>query len=135
MADAKAHERGQTLPLLVLVVVVAAGLIAGVVKLGTNAAQRAAAQTAADAAALAGAVDGEAAARDLARANGAELVDFDERDDGVVVTVRRGRATARARAVASRPSSADCTETPPPWHPVGRTCNKAATFRGGAGGA
>lgn len=136
MADETATERGQTLPLVVVVVVIAAGLVIGVARLGSNAVDQARAQTAADAAALAGAVEGETAARELAASNGATLVSFDERDDGVVVTVEVGRALGRARAVATRPGAGgDCTDTRPPWQPVGRGCNRPATFRGRRGGA
>ena len=64
--------------------------------------QRAAARTAADAAALAGAAEGEAAAREVAAANGAELVAWraEGLDVWVVVDARR-RPRARPRPVAT----------------------------------
>jgi hypothetical protein len=70
----------------------------GLVQVASAASARAATQAAADAAALAGANDGRTAADRLARRNGAELVTYEEIDLDVVVTVRRGRFTARARA-------------------------------------
>jgi hypothetical protein len=92
------RERGQAVPLLALVLLVAAAVLLVVTRLGIGATWRAQARTAADAAALAGAVDGEAAARRLAEANGTELVSFTERGDRVVVVVRRREAQARATA-------------------------------------
>jgi len=56
------------------------------------------ARTAADAAALAGASGGRAAANELASANGAEIVAWEESPDTVSVTVRVGDAIADARA-------------------------------------
>jgi hypothetical protein len=67
--------------------------------MGRVLADRAQARTAADAAALAGAVEGEAAARRLAAANGAELTEFRDLDGGeVVVEVRLDGVSAHARA-------------------------------------
>lgn len=92
-------ERGSATPLLAVLVVAAGGLCLGIGHLGGLATMRAAAQTAADAAALAGVAEGEAAAAALAEVNGAELVGFDEGDDGEVqVEVRLGEARAWARA-------------------------------------
>lgn len=94
----RASERGQVLPIVAAVLVVAAAVALVVGQLGVAAVHRAQARTAADAAALAGAAEGEASARSLAAANGAELVSFAR--DGVVVevVVRYGRARARATA-------------------------------------
>ena len=63
---------------------------------------RARARTAADAAALAGAADGEAAARQVAEANGADLLEIERTGDEVVVRVRVGDLDAYARARATR---------------------------------
>lgn len=59
------------------------------------------ARTAADAAALAGAQVDQAAARRVARANGAELVSFNAVGNGVEVVVRVGQMRARAQAARS----------------------------------
>jgi D-alanyl-D-alanine carboxypeptidase/Putative Flp pilus-assembly TadE/G-like len=63
---------------------------------------RARARTAADAAALAGAADGERAAREVAGANGADLLEIERDGDEVVVQVRVGEVEAYARARAIR---------------------------------
>ena len=91
-------ERGQALPLLAGILVVAGVVALVVADLGVAAVQRAQARTAADAAALAGAAEGEAAAREVAAANDGELLSFvaDRRTVEVVVAV--GRAQARATA-------------------------------------
>ena len=103
------QERGQALPLLAAVLVVAAAAALVVADLGVAAVERAKARTAADAAALAGAAEGEAAARQVAAANGRELVSFTR--DGVVVevVVRAGRAAARATAEGLPPVPAGMT--------------------------
>jgi outer membrane lipoprotein SlyB len=95
-------EAGQAIPLVIGVVAVMALLLVGVGWFGAGLVDAAAARTAADAAALAGAVDGRGAAAELAAANGSELVSFRQIGDDVIVTVRRGRATASARATANR---------------------------------
>ena len=91
-------ERGSFLPLMAfgLAMVVLAALILGAFGRATS--DRARAQTAADAAALAGVVEGEAAAAELARVNGGELLRFQVDDGDTVVEVRVGRSVARARA-------------------------------------
>jgi hypothetical protein len=63
---------------------------------------RARARTAADAAALAGAADGDQTARQIAEANGADLVELERTGDQVVVQVRVGEVEAYARARATR---------------------------------
>ncbi len=70
------------------------------------------ARTAADAAALAGAADGEGAARALAEANGAELVDFDAEGPEVQVRARVGDAEALARATRAVSGAAACRRRP-----------------------
>ena len=92
-------ERGSLLPLLAVILLVAALLAIAVGRLGEAALARAHARTAADAAALAGAADGRGAAETTAAANGARLLVFEHRGRDVRVTVqwRRARATARAR--------------------------------------
>lgn len=94
-------DRGQAMPWLLLVVLMAMTLVAFAARLGPVVDDAAQARTAADAAALAGAVDGEASARGLARANGGELVGFIRTSSGVEVVVRVGEVEARARAVAT----------------------------------
>jgi D-alanyl-D-alanine carboxypeptidase len=63
---------------------------------------RAQARTAADAAALAGAADGERTAREVAAANGADLLEIERNGDEVVVQVRVGEVEAYARARGTR---------------------------------
>lgn len=93
-----AGPSGQVVPLLCLALVVVAGLLVGLARLGSQAATRARAQTAADAAALAGAAEGEEAARSVAAANDGTLVEFVQAGALTEVEVRVGRATAVARA-------------------------------------
>src|SRR5699024_8583153 len=94
----KGSEKGN-ITLVVAALLVVSGLVmAGVIRLGAASAGRARAQAAADAAALAGAADGEPAAAAIAADNAAELTSFETVGDDVLVTVRRGRHTARARA-------------------------------------
>lgn len=105
----RARDGGQALPLGAAMVAVAAVALVALVPAARAVADRARARTAADAAALAGAVEGEQAARDLAGANGATLVDFQRDGDEVVVRVEVGDvdAYARARATARQPTEAD----------------------------
>jgi hypothetical protein len=91
-------ERGQAIPLVVGVVAVAALLLLALVPLSRAAINRAEARTAADMAALAGAAEGERAARELAQANGAVLVDYWAEGSDVWVVVELGDARAEARA-------------------------------------
>ena len=61
-------------------------------------------QNTADAAALAGVVDRDRTeAASAARANGGELVSFDEIGTDLIVSVRVGRAVAQARATIGTP--------------------------------
>ena len=91
-------ERGSATPFVVLALVTAGVLALQVGRLGGAAAARARAQTAADASALAGAAEGRNAARALAEANGARLVDYEELGSDTRVVVELGSATARGRA-------------------------------------
>ncbi|RMH76662.1 MAG: hypothetical protein D6683_09815 [Actinomyces sp.] len=88
-------------PLMALVVALAAGVLYVATLVGPHLDAAARARTAADAAALAGAVDGPAAAGRFARDNGAELVSFTRDGDRVRVEVRIGEARATAEAAAS----------------------------------
>jgi hypothetical protein len=81
---------------LAMVVTGGGALLLG--RMGEAAVARAGARTAADAAALAGAAEGEAAAREVADANGAELISFEVLGEDARVTVRQGQAEAAARA-------------------------------------
>ncbi len=98
--EATDRETGQVVPFMALVVMLAIVAILAVARVGSALDDSARARTAADAAALAGVVDGREAARDMAAANGGELLEF--RSDGRTawVEVRVGGATARASAVA-----------------------------------
>jgi Putative Flp pilus-assembly TadE/G-like/D-alanyl-D-alanine carboxypeptidase len=95
-------DRGQATPLAAAILAIVTVALVALVPAGRALADRARARTAADAAALAGAADGEQAARDLATANGGELVAFDRAGDEVVVRVRVGDVDAYARAQATR---------------------------------
>jgi len=92
------RSRGSALPLLVLGVLMAAGAILLLGRLGGAAVDRASARTAADAAALAGAAEGRSAAAAVASANGARLVAYRERGLDTDVEVSFGKARAQARA-------------------------------------
>jgi hypothetical protein len=76
-------------------------LCLGLGRLGGSATAKARAQTAADAAALAGAAEGEDAARELARANAAEVLDVRTEGADVQVLVRIRDVEAWARATAT----------------------------------
>jgi hypothetical protein len=93
------NERGQTMPLLALLVLLTGGIAVALIRFGATAAHLADAQTAADAAALAGAAEGRAAADELASANGATIDSYavDGGDVDVRVRVADGWARARAR--------------------------------------
>jgi hypothetical protein len=93
------RDRGSALVLVVLVAVaftVAAG--AGLTALSRDLIDVSRARSAADAAALASVEGGQAAAIELATANGATLVSWAQVGSDVVVEVRVGDAVARARA-------------------------------------
>ncbi len=91
-------QRGSVLPLVALLIVAVGGLCVGLGRLGGDAVQAAQARTAADAAALAGAAEGEAAAREVAGANGAVLVAYVQDGLDVEVRARVGDAEVVARA-------------------------------------
>ncbi len=86
------------LPLMALAIVVVGAAALLLARLGVAAADRAGARTAADAAALAGAAAGEAQARDLAAANGAEIERFEADGTDALVEVELGTARAVGRA-------------------------------------
>lgn len=96
-------ERGQALPFVALVVLVAGLVCVGLARLGGAALAAERATNAADAAALAGARAGRAAATEVAAANGARLVSFEAagRDTRVRVLVDGAQAVARARRAGS----------------------------------
>ena len=95
----RSGDGGQTLPLVLALLIVAAVVLLALVPLARAGQQRAAARTAADAAALAGAAEGEEAARAVAALNGAELVEWHAggRDVWVVVVLGDAQAEAKAR--------------------------------------
>jgi Flp pilus assembly protein TadG len=92
-------ERGQSSVLVIGVVAVAVVVLLALVPLAQAARQRAEARTAADAAALAGAAEGETSAREVAAANGGQLVRWNAAgtDVWVEVVVGDARAVAKAR--------------------------------------
>jgi len=94
-------DRGQILPLVLLLIALGAGLAVLVGEFEAVAVERATAT--ADAAALAAATergDGRTVAREFAAPNGAQLMSFTRDGGEVLVVVRVGRARATARAVA-----------------------------------
>lgn len=93
------REGGQATPLVLALIAVIVVVLLALVPLAQAGRDRAAARTAADAAALAGAAEGEAAAREVAAANGATLVSWraDGLDVWVVVVVGEASAPAKAR--------------------------------------
>ena len=93
------RDQGQAVPLVLALAAVIVVMAAALALVGRRAVDAAAAQTAADAAALAAVQGGPAAAKSLAEANGAELIDVSHEGGDTLVTVRVGdrRATARAR--------------------------------------
>ncbi len=96
--EASPHERGQAVPMMVVVLALAGVVLIAIARLGTAADDAARARTAADAAALAGAAQGFAGATELADANGATLVDYTAFGNYVEVRVQVGSAVAVARA-------------------------------------
>lgn len=92
------HERGSTLPFVALTIVLIGVIVILLGRMGGAATARAGARNAADAAALAGAAAGRTAADELARANGAELLDYTEVGNDTQVRVRLGPAEAVGRA-------------------------------------
>ena len=88
-------ERGQALPLVLVIMAAAVGAMLLVGGLGRRSVEGAQAQTAADAAALAGAI-GPPAAEELARLNGSPSADVTGAVGDATVTVRVGGAHAVA---------------------------------------
>ena len=84
-------ERGQALPLVLVIMAAAVGAMLLLGGLGRRAVEGAQAQTAADAAALAGAAEGPPAAEELARLNGSPSADVTGAVGDATVTVRVGR--------------------------------------------
>lgn len=121
------REGGSSLPLLVLGVVIIGGMAVLLGRLGAAATDRAQAVSAADAAALAGAAEGEASARELARANGGQVLKFERKGSDAVVTVEWGTAKAlgRARRIGSD------AERVPGSDPAMAPAMRAAIGRGG----
>lgn len=91
-------DHGQAVPLAAALVAVAAVLVLAIGTLAGEVGDAGRARSAADAAALAGVEAGRAGSAALAAANGATLVSWRRDGRDVEVTVRVGRATARARA-------------------------------------
>lgn len=95
-------DRGQAVPLVLVVVVLAVVATLGIAHLGRSVVDAGRARTAADAAALAGVEGGRAASSRLVAEHGGELVSWSAtggaREVTVTVTVRVGRARATAAA-------------------------------------
>jgi hypothetical protein len=94
-------DRGSTLPFLILTIALVGAIVVLLGRVGGAATARAGARSAADAAALAGAANGRAAAVELAQANGAELLSYQEIGLDTEVRVRLGPAEATGRAQRS----------------------------------
>jgi hypothetical protein len=99
------HDGGQIVPLAAALVGLCCVALLSLVPVARTLDDRARARTAADAAALAGAADGEPTAREVAVANGADLLEIERNGDEVVVQVRVGEVEAYARARATRPAA------------------------------
>lgn len=113
MRSAVVDERGSIVPIVALVVALAAAVSIGLGMIAHRTVLRAEAQAAADAAALAGVVEGRAGAADLARRNGAGLVDFVVEGSTVEVEVnRRGVRAVAAAAPGSNGLSTGSNQTP-----------------------
>jgi hypothetical protein len=95
------NEQGSTLPFMALAIVLAGVIVILLGRVGGAATARAGARSAADAAALAGAAAGRSAAVELAEANGAELLSYEEIGTDTLVRVRLGIAEATGRAQRS----------------------------------
>jgi hypothetical protein len=95
---ARQHDSGQATALVLALVALAVVVLLALAPLAQGAAQRAQARAAADAAALAGAAEGERAAREVAAANGARLIDWRAAGTDVWVAVELGDARAAAKA-------------------------------------
>ena len=96
----RSRERGVILPAFALWLAMAVLCAALVVGVSARASERAKAQAFADAVALAGAAEGEDAAAEIARANGAEVVSY--RKNGAAVEVTVEAFGVRATAAAER---------------------------------
>jgi len=99
--DHDRDDRGQIVPLVAAMVALCCVVLLALVPVADALDDRARARTAADAAALAGAADGGQTARQIAEANGADLVEIQRAGDEVVVQVRVGEVEAYARARAT----------------------------------
>jgi hypothetical protein len=93
-----AGDEGQATPLVMGVIALGVIVALALGPFTRHADQRARARTAADAAALAGAAEGEAAAREVAKANGARMILWRAEGDDVWVGVEVGDAHAAAKA-------------------------------------
>jgi D-alanyl-D-alanine carboxypeptidase/Putative Flp pilus-assembly TadE/G-like len=96
------NDGGQVVPLAAALVGLCCVALLALAPVARALDDRARARTAADAAALAGAADGERTAREVAAANGADLLEIERNGDEVVVQVRVGEVEAYARARGTR---------------------------------
>jgi hypothetical protein len=91
-------DRGQAVMLMVAVVALLAVMLMAMARFGARVVEIEQAQVAADAAALAGVVHGKAGATAVAERNNAQVVEFRQVGDDVIVVVDCGGARATARA-------------------------------------
>ncbi len=104
-------ERGQAMPLMILIVWVIAASILLVVHLGARAVDEARAQSAADAVAMAAALRWDVAAA-VAAANEGRVLTMIQRGEEVFAEVAQGRGVAVAAAVAEGAREAPCHRYP-----------------------
>jgi hypothetical protein len=101
--DIPSNEHGQVLPFVAFVIVVAGLLAVGVAQVGRAAVDRSQARTAADAGALAAAGADRATGVEVARRNGADVVEVGRDGDRFRVTTRVGGALGAASALRVDP--------------------------------
>jgi hypothetical protein len=100
-------ERGQAVPFVAALVVLAVVLTLAVARFAGNLVDAARARTAADAAALAAVLGGPEAAERLAAEHHGTLVQWSRVGRDVLVTVRIGRAVVTARATGGDAADGD----------------------------
>lgn len=97
------RERGQAVPMMLVVLTLLVGLVLAVAKAGELVTDASGAQNTADAVALAGVSGGKDGAEMIARENEARLVSFQAEDGEVQVTVEKKGKRATARAAPGPP--------------------------------
>ncbi len=107
-------ERGQAVPLALVVVALAILATAAIAELGGNVVDAGRARTAADAAALAGVEGGRGASASVAADNGAAVVSWSSQSDGAAVTVTVTVRVGRRDGDGSRHESGTMNAVPCP---------------------